>query len=153
MDKNQKIEQAQIKKSKRVVLVGGCFDLLHYGHISFLKQAKTHGDYLMVALESDENVRKVKGDARPIHTQRQRREMLESLSFVDEVVELPPMTKDEEYFAFIRKIHPDVIALTEGDPIIDKKTEQAKLIGAKLVVISKIHTPSTSQLAKLLGLE
>jgi FAD synthetase len=139
--------------NKKVVLVGGCFDLLHYGHISFLKQAKSYGDYLIVALESDENVRKSKGDSRPIHTQTQRKEMLQSLSIVDEVIELPPMEKDEEYFAFIKKIKPNIIALTEGDPILKKKMEQAKQNDAKIVIISKIHTPSTSQLAKLLGLE
>jgi len=138
---------------KKIVLVGGCFDLLHYGHISFLTQAKSYGEYLMVALESDENVRKSKGDSRPIHTQSQRKEMLQALSCVDEVIELPPMTKDEEYFAFIRKIRPAVIALTEGDPILNKKMEQAKQNGAEVVIIAKIHTPSTSQLAKLLGLE
>ena len=138
---------------KKLVLVGGCFDLLHYGHISFLKQAKSYGNYLLVALESDENVRKSKGVSRPIHTQSQRKEMLRALSCVDEVIELQPMTRDEEYFALIKKIKPDVIALTEGDPILRKKMEQAKQGGAKVVIISKIHTPSTSQLAKLLGLE
>ena len=58
------------------VLVGGCFDFIHFGHISFLKQAKASGDYLIVALESDENVRLAKGDARPIHTQEQRKQKL-----------------------------------------------------------------------------
>jgi FAD synthetase len=140
-------------ENKKVVLVGGCFDLLHYGHISFLKQAKSYGDYLIVALESDENVRKMKGSSRPIHTQKQRKEMLETLSVVNEVLELPPMHSDEEYFALIRKIKPDVIAFTVGDPILDKKMEQVKQAGAKAVIIDKIHTPSTSQLAKLLGLE
>jgi FAD synthetase len=139
--------------NKKTVLVGGCFDLLHYGHVSFLKQAKAAGDYLIVALESDENVRKSKGASRPIHAQSQRKEMLHALSCVDEIIELPPMEKDEEYITFIKKIKPDIIALTEGDPIIDKKTGQADLIGASVVVISKVHTPSTSQLAKLLGLE
>jgi FAD synthetase len=139
--------------NKKIVLVGGCFDLLHYGHISFLQQAKAAGDRLIVALESDENVRKSKGTSRPIHSQSQRKKMLQALSFVDEIIELPPMDKDEDYVTFIRKIKPDVIAFTEGDPIPDKKTEQAKLIGAAVVIIPKIHTPSTSQLAKLLGLE
>jgi FAD synthetase len=135
------------------VLVGGCFDLIHYGHISFLKQAKNLGDYLIVALESDENVKRMKGDLRPIHTQPQRREMLESLSFVNEVIPLPPMHSDKEYFDFVTNLKPDVIAVTQGDPILNKKQKQADLIGAKLVDIPKIHTPSTSQLAKLLGLE
>ena len=137
----------------RVVLVGGCFDLLHYGHVKFLKEAKKIGDYLIVALESDENVRRMKGDIRPIHTQAQRKEMLESLSFIDEVISLLPMRTDQAYFDLVTKIKPAVIAVTDGDPVIDKKREQAKLVGAQLVVIPKIHTPSTSQLVKLLGLE
>ncbi len=72
------------------VLVGGCFDLLHFGHIKFLEEAKKSGDYLVVALESDENVRRTKGETRPIHTQEQRKAMLESLTCVDEVIMLPP---------------------------------------------------------------
>jgi len=51
---------------KKIVLVGGCFDLLHYGHVRFLEEAKKLGNHLVVALESDENVRRVKGEARPI---------------------------------------------------------------------------------------
>lgn len=139
--------------TRHVVLVGGCFDLIHYGHIAFLKAAKSHGDYLIVALESDESVRKMKGELRPIHSQSQRQEMLESLKFVDEVIPLPPMHGDPDYFDFVTKINPSVIAITEGDPVTEKKQKQADLIGAKLVVIPKIHTPSTSQLAKLLELE
>lgn len=138
---------------KKTVLVGGCFDLLHFGHISFLKQAKALGDYLVIALESDENVRRMKGDTRPIHTQKQREEMLGSLSFVDEVIPLPPMHNDTDYSALVRKIKPSVIAITEGDSAKIKKMEQASEVGARLIEIPKIHTPSTSQLAKLLGLE
>ena len=140
-------------ENKKVVLVGGCFDLLHFGHIHFLKLAKQQGDYLIVALESDENVRRMKGDNRPIHTQVQRRQMLEALTFVDEVRSLPPMETDEEYNALVNEIKPAVIAVTEGDPILEKKQKQANSIGAKLVIIPKIHTPSTSQLAKLLNLD
>lgn len=142
-----------METTHRIVLVGGCFDLIHYGHIKFLEEAKSHGDYLIVALESDENVRKMKGDARPIHSQKQRKEMLEALSFVDEVIALPPMNSDEEYADLTTRIKPHVIAVTEGDPILEKKTHHAETVGARLVVIPKIHTPSTSQLAKLLGLE
>lgn len=133
--------------------MGGCFDLLHFGHIEFLRQAKTLGDWLIVALESDANVRRMKGDSRPIHSQIQRKKMLEALKFVDEVITLPPMKSDEEYFGLVNQIKPQVIAVTEGDPILDKKQKQASQFGAKLAVIPKIHTPSTSQLAKLLGLE
>ncbi|MCR4263595.1 MAG: adenylyltransferase/cytidyltransferase family protein, partial [Candidatus Roizmanbacteria bacterium] len=80
------------------VLVGGCFDLIHYGHITFLSEARKQGDYLIVALESDENVKKYKGPNRPIHKQAERAEMLRSLRMVDEVVELPEMKEDYDYF-------------------------------------------------------
>lgn len=135
------------------VLVGGCFDLLHYGHIAFLREARGQGDWLIVALESDENVRQMKGSARPIHTQDQRKIMLKTLSCVDEVVALPPMKTDEDYRKFVEHINPAIIAITEGDPIEEKKRQQAESIGAQLVIIPKVATPSTSQLAKLLGLE
>jgi FAD synthetase len=150
------INQQNLNKTdgtKKVVLVGGCFDLLHYGHIQFLTQAKNQGTYLLVALESDENVRHSKGETRPIHTQAQRRKMLEALSCVDEVLNLPLMTRDQDYINLVLTVHPQVIAVTQGDPITDKKRLQAQSIGADFVVIPKIHTPSTSQLAKLLGLE
>jgi len=76
---------------KKKVLVGGCFDILHYGHIHFLKNARALGDYLVIALESDKNIKRIKGSFRPIHDQDKRREILESLNFVDEVIIL----KDE----------------------------------------------------------
>lgn len=140
-------------EQKKVVLVGGCFDLLHYGHISFLKQAKKLGDHLIILLESDENVKRLKGEGRPFHTQIQRKEMLESLSFVDEIRELPPIVGNEAYYTLIKKIRPSVIALTEGDPKLEHKMNQAEQVGAQSVIIPKIHTPSSSQLAKLLNLE
>lgn len=137
----------------RKVLVGGCFDLLHYGHVRFLEEAKKLGDRLVVALESDENVRRMKGEGRPIHNQGQRKEMLEALSCVDEVMSLPPMSSHQEYYDLVTRVAPQIIAITEGDPLEANKRDQATKVGATLVVIPKIPTPSTSQLAKLLGLE
>lgn len=135
------------------VLVGGCFDLLHFGHTEFLNAAKAQGDYLVVALESDDNVRHMKGDTRPIHIQQQRKAMLEALKCVDEVILLPVMKTDEEYAQLVERVHPSVIAVTEGDTMLDKKRAHASAVGSEVVIIPKIHTPSTSQLAKLLGLE
>lgn len=135
------------------VLVGGCFDLLHFGHIKFLEESKKLGDYLVVALESDENVTRMKGETRPIHSQAQRKTMLESLKVVDEVISLPPLKSDAEYEALVKSVSPATIAVTQGDTMEDKKRAHASLIGAVVVVIPKIHTPSTSQLAKLLDLE
>ena len=136
-----------MKKSKKV-LVGGCFDILHYGHIYFLKKAKKLGDTLIVALESDENTRKLKGPKRPIHTQKQRAEILKSLKFVDEVILLPP---SPDYKLLTENIKPDIIACDPEDKLLKNKNIYESL-GAKIVVIPKIKTPSTTQIAKLLKL-
>jgi rfaE bifunctional protein nucleotidyltransferase chain/domain len=141
------------KTKAKVVLVGGVFDILHYGHIHFLKKAKALGDYLIVALESDINVKRLKGEKRPIHDQNQRQEMLESLHFVDRVIILKDEMKDEDYEKLVKIISPQIIAITAGDPIIEKKRKQATGIGATLVEIPKIKSPSTTQIAKLLRID
>jgi len=131
------------------VLVGGCFDLIHYGHIVFLNEAKKKGDYLVVALESDENIKKYKGADRPIHTQKERAEMLESMKMVDEIIELPEMKNNNDYFNLVQKVKPSVIAVTENDPQLLNKKKQAELIGAKVIVVTKrINSLSTSRFKK-----
>lgn len=137
----------------KTVLVGGCFDFIHFGHIKFLEEAKKHGDKLIIMLEPDETIKKLKGDGRPFHSQEQRKKMLEALRMVDEVIILPPHMTDADYFAVVKKINPNSIALTEGDPILEKKLKQTELSGAKAIIIPKIPTHSTSALAKLLNLE
>ncbi len=69
-----------------VVFTNGCFDILHTGHIGLLKFAKTFGDKLIVAINSDVSIRKLKGDDRPINSQQDRKAVLESIDCVDEVV-------------------------------------------------------------------
>ena len=126
-------------KSKiKVILTGGCFDILHYGHIYFLKKAKSLGDYLVVAIESDKRIRVLKGEGRPIHSQKQRKEILKSLKFVDQVIILKDKMTDRDYLKLIVKTRPAIIAVTKSDPILNKKQEQAKIAGAKVVEISKI---------------
>ena len=124
------------------VLVGGCFDVLHYGHVSFLKKAKALGDYLVVLLESDARIKKLKGPSRPFHNQLQRKEILESLKFVDEVILTKDEMTDQDYENLIIKINPQIIAIEEG-----KKTKtHASLVNAKVVGIDKVEGYSTSQL-------
>lgn len=137
----------------RKVLVGGVFDILHYGHIYFLKEAKKLGDYLIIALESDANTRKLKGGIRPFHNQNQRKEILESLKFIDKVIVLPKKMTDKSYMNLVTKIRPFAIAITKGDPMKEKKSLHAATVSAKLIEIKKVNTASTTQIAKLLELE
>jgi len=145
----QKSSNPQRNLKTKVVLVGGCFDILHYGHIYFLKKAKNLGDLLIVALESDENTKKLKGLKRPIHTQKQRAEMLKALKFVNKVISLPPIP---DYRLLTKNEKPDIIACDPEDMLL-KNREVYESLGAKIVVIPKIKTPSTTQIAKLLKLE
>jgi rfaE bifunctional protein nucleotidyltransferase chain/domain len=137
----------------RIVLTGGCFDILHVGHVRFLSEAKKMGDYLVVLLENDKNVKRLKGGNRPVFIQKERAEMLSALGSVDLVVLLPAMENDSDYLNLIRVINPDIIVVSENDPLIEKKRGQAKQIGGELKVISFIKTLSTSKLAKIIGVE
>jgi len=76
---------AEKAKGKTVVLANGCFDLFHVGHIRYLRAAKAKGDVLVVALNSDASVRRLKGRGRPILPQKERAEILAAFSFVDYV--------------------------------------------------------------------
>ncbi len=138
--------------SNKKVLVGGCFDILHLGHVRFLREAKKYGKVL-VALESDATLTKHKGHLRPIHQQAERAEVLATLRTVDYVILLPAFTKHADYFQLVKDISPQVICITAGDPLMKNKQLQAKDVGAKLIIIPKIHTPSTTQLMKLLEIE
>lgn len=141
------------RNAKRIVLAGGVFDILHFGHIHFLREAKKLGDILVVALESDANVKRLKGSSRPFHSQNQRREILESLTFVDEVIILKESMSDEDYRNLVETLKPSILAVTEGDPILEKKKAHARTVEAKVIEIPKIKVPSTTQIAKLLEIE
>lgn len=145
--------KAKKTSGKKVVLVGGCFDIIHFGHIHFLKKASLLGNYLVVALESDKNIKRLKGKNRPIHNQSQRREMLESLRFVDQVIVLADKMRDQDYEKLVSIVNPRVIAVTTGDPIIEKKRKQAEGIGASLIEIPRIKVPSTTEITKILEID
>ena len=127
------------------VLVGGCFDILHVGHIKFLKKAKSFGDYLIVLLESDENIKKLKGSGKPIFSLKERIAVLKSIKYVGKIIVVPINPTHETYLKLIKKIKPNIIAITEGDILEKHKLNQAKLVGAKLKVIKKYKNYSSSK--------
>ena len=128
---------------EEAVLVGGCFDVLHYGHVRFLEEAKRQGDYLIIALESDTSITKWKKRT-PIHDIAKRAHNLASLRVVDEIILLPPLQGYDDYLNLVKSIHPKVIAITDGDPQIDNKRKQAMDIGAKVVIVTTRTEPFSS---------
>ena len=152
IDRVLKISRELKSKGKSIVLVGGCFDILHLGHIKFLKNSKNLGDILFVLLENDESVKKLKGKDRPINNQIERAQVLSALSTVGYVVLLPQMKTDRDYDKLITQIKPDFIGVTQDDPNISHKIRQAKLVGGKLKIVTKrVSSKSTTKLAKLIS--
>ena len=103
---NLALKVSQWKKNKvTVAFTNGCFDILHLGHLEILTKSKEFGDRLIVAVNSDESVRKLKGKERPINDFQTRSNMLASFSFVDYVVEFSDVTPKK----LIQKIKPDFL--------------------------------------------
>jgi D-beta-D-heptose 7-phosphate kinase/D-beta-D-heptose 1-phosphate adenosyltransferase len=128
------------KENKKVVFTNGCFDLLHRGHIEYLKKAKKLGDILIVGLNSDSSVKKIKGEGRPIQGQADRAVILTSLYFVDYVCifnELTPLN-------LISKLIPDILA-KGGDwkvkDIVGKDIVESH--GGKVLSIKMVKGKST----------
>lgn len=130
---NKIVTLAELKKklaqwrvlNKTVAFTNGCFDILHAGHIKALTEAASHADFLLVGLNNDDSVKKIKGENRPVNDEQARSLLLASLSMVDAVVLFPEDTPLE----LIKAIMPDV--LVKGG---DYKLED--IVGAKEVIAS-----------------
>jgi len=141
-------------QNKKIVLVGGSFDILHVGHILFLEEAKNAGDILFVEVESDERIRRLKGKSRPINSQSNRVCVLSRLNMVDYVIPLPANLSDQDYLTITKKVQPAILATTKGDPKNVHLTRQAKILGIEVKeVLSFIEGKSTSRMVNTLGLD
>ena len=121
--------------SKGVVLVGGCFDIIHAAHIKFLRLSKEQGKILVVLLESDANIRKLKGKNRPLNNQNTRAENLSKIEYVDYIILLKKPTSSDYYYNLVKLIQPDIIAVTSGDPLISVKKIQAEEVSGRVVEV------------------
>ena len=110
-------------KDKKVVFTNGCFDILHRGHVTYLNEAKAQGDILIVGLNSDASVKRLKGETRPVNSELDRKFVLENLKAID-FVEI--FTEDTP-LNLIKEVMPDV--LVKGG---DWKPEQ--IVGSKEVL-------------------
>ena len=103
------------KKGLKIGFTNGCFDVLHYGHISCIERSKQHCDKLIIAINSDSSVKKIKGKNRPINNELYRAQILSSLKFCDYVI----IFKETTPLSIIKKIKPDLI--TKGGDYKNKK--------------------------------
>jgi len=138
-------EQIRIwqKDGKAVVFTNGCFDILHVGHIRYLKGARELGDYLVVGLNSDESVKRLKGKSRPYQTENERAEILKALRFVDLVV---PFSQDTplEIITFLK---PDIL-VKGGDYRIETIVGAQEILawGGKVLTLPFVPGKSTSKI-------
>ena len=130
-------------RGQRVVMTNGCFDLLHPGHIAYLEQASTLGDMLVVAVNDDDSVRRLKGDARPVNAIADRMAVLVGLSAVDYVL---PFSEDTPA-KLIEALAPDVL-VKGGDYVVEEIAghESVMARGGEVVVLDFLEGHSTSSL-------
>lgn len=126
-----------VPKDKKVVLVGGCFDIIHFGHVQFLEKAKQAGDYLIVALEPDERIVRYK-KRMPTHTQAERAHNLLALRCVDDIIMLPFLNGFHDYLELVQTIKPNIIAITNNDPQKANKQKQVDTIDAQLIIVTDL---------------
>lgn len=132
-------------EGKKIIFTNGCFDILHRGHVEYLSKAKDLGDILIIGLNTDESVKKLKGESRPINNQYSRALLLSSLLFVDAVVYF----NEDNPLKLIKDVEPDI--LVKGG---DYKAEDiigydfVKSIGGDVVTINLIDGYSTTNIIK-----
>ena len=138
-----KVLEGERKKGKKIVFTNGCFDIIHAGHVDYLKKAKTLGDILVVGLNSDESIKRIKGENRPIIPQEMRAEVLSSLKPVDYVVVFEEDTPER----LIKAIKPDIL-VKGGDWEINKIVGKdfVESYGGKVLTIPFTYDISTTKI-------
>lgn len=149
MSKTKKLEslveirERARREGERVVFTNGCFDILHRGHVHYLEKARKLGDILIVGLNSDESVKKIKGEERPIVSQDDRAFVLSALGCVDYVCIFDEETPEE----LIKKLVPDILvkgADWEKEDIVGKDIVEKS--GGQVVTIPEVEGKSTKKL-------
>jgi D-beta-D-heptose 7-phosphate kinase/D-beta-D-heptose 1-phosphate adenosyltransferase len=131
------------RKGKKVVFTNGCYDILHVGHTRLLQQARALGDVLVLGLNSDASVRRLKGPTRPVIPQEERAEILSSLSFVDHIL----FFDEDTPVNVIGALRPD-IHVKGGDWRIEDLPERSVIegYGGKIVIIPHVEGKSTTNI-------
>lgn len=133
------------RRGKKIVFTNGCFDIIHAGHVRYLTTAKNFGDELIVGLNTDESVRRLKGDSRPINSQDDRAEVLLGLKAVDHVIFFGEQTAEN----LIAEVKPDVY-VKGGDYTLETLPE-AKIVhgcGGRVEFVNLVAGRSTTNVVK-----
>ena len=140
----EKLENLR-KTGKKIAFTNGCFDILHVGHVRYLRKAKKNGDVLVLALNSDSSVRSIKGEKRPLVPETERAEVLAALEFIDFITIFDEFTPLE----LIKFLKPDVL-IKGGDWPEEKVVgrDEVKQWGGKVVIIPEVMGKSTTNVVE-----
>lgn len=141
------IREALKAENKKVVFTNGCFDLIHGGHVDYLSKSKALGDLLIVGLNTDDSVRRIKGNKRPVLKQDERAFILANLKPVDYVVFFEEDTPEK----LIGELIPDILVKGEDwdiDQIVGKDIVERK--GGEVRTIEFVNDQSTSRIIELI---
>jgi D-beta-D-heptose 7-phosphate kinase/D-beta-D-heptose 1-phosphate adenosyltransferase len=127
----------------KVIFTNGCFDILHRGHIDYLERSKKLGDKLIVGLNSDASIKRLKGESRPINNEEDRKTLLGSLKYVDEVI----IFDEDTPYELIKKIKPDII--TKGGDYTPETIVGNDL--AEVIVLPYVKDYSTTNIVSKLN--
>ncbi|MBD3646001.1 MAG: D-glycero-beta-D-manno-heptose 1-phosphate adenylyltransferase, partial [Pseudomonadales bacterium] len=132
-------------RGEKIVFTNGCFDILHAGHVDYLAEARSEGDRLIVAINDDASVARLKGEGRPINSLDRRMTMLAGLAAVDWVVSFAEDTPED----LLRKRRPDGLA-KGGDYTVDQVVgaDIVKEYGGQVKVVTLVEDCSTSALVE-----
>ena len=133
------------KDNKKVVFTNGCFDILHAGHVDYIIKAKEKGDILIVAVNSDSSMKRIKGTFRPIVPQNERAFIISSLKPVDYVV----IFEEDTPYEIITKLIPDILVKGEDwsiENIVGRDIVEAN--GGKVETIKFVNNQSTTNIIK-----
>ncbi len=133
------------RQGKKIVFTNGCFDILHVGHVRYLREAKKKGDALVLALNSDRSVQAIKGDKRPIVPEEERADVMAALEMVDYVTIFEELTP----LALIETLKPDVL-IKGGDWEEEKIVGRDAVLswGGQVAVIPEIKGASTTNIVE-----
>jgi D-glycero-beta-D-manno-heptose 1-phosphate adenylyltransferase len=150
LDRNRLIARVAIarKGGARVVLANGCFDILHVGHVRYLEGARALGDLLVVGINSDAQVRALKGEGRPLVAERERAELVAALRVVNFVT----IFNEPNVESLLRAIRPDIHA--KGTDYTEETVPERDVIrslGGRVAIVGDPKNHSTSELLKALS--
>jgi len=134
-------------KNKKIVFTNGCFDIIHRGHIEYLAQAANYGDVLIIGLNTDNSVKRIKGESRPIQDQYARAITLAALHFVSAVI----FFDEDTPYELIKKVQPDILIKGsdyKAEDIVGYDIVKAK--GGEVITIDFIPGYSTSSIIEKL---